>query len=453
MKIVHFSSELAPVAKVGGLGDVLHGLSRALLAEGHDVEVFIPKYDLINLDQIVGLKLTHSFEKYSIWHGTVENIPVRLIESGDLFNRSAIYGCADDALRFTSFCKYALDFLERTRGLPDVLHLHDWHTAIAAPFLKEKYINKKTRCIFTIHNLTYQGICDSSPLEQVGWKNESIKTAHGYNLMKAGLIYSDHVTTVSPNYANEIVNTNLGGELQSTLKGILYKFSGILNGIDDVYWDPDADPSLPSNFSFHKIDEKKNVKKELCKKLSIEITDKPLVAAVTRLVPQKGPELIKSAMFHTLRRGGQFVLIGAASDEKTESEFSTLKKELSVSRKAHLELCYNEDLAHFVFGGSDIFIVPSIVEPCGLTPLIAMRYGSVPLVRATGGLFDIVSDGRNGFSFERAAPETINMTLDRAFSLWNTDSWAALMRSCMLGDYSWRKPAKQYLKIYAPLNT
>ncbi len=434
MEIVHIAAELAPVAKVGGLGDVLHGLSRALLAKGHRVEVIIPEYDCL--------------DRNGISEGQVDGIPVTLIAVEDFFERGVVYGCEDDALRFTSFCLAALEYLQENGRRPDVVHLHDWHTAVGAPLLKERFSELNAQCVFTIHNLAYQGECAGSILDHIGWKSDSIEEKGRYNLMKAGIIYADQVTTVSPNYAKEILGTEMGGTLRSTLKKYQNKFSGVLNGLDASYWDPVHDPLLPTHFSAENLLGKKKVKEELRKRLGLEQNEGPLVGAVTRLVPQKGPELIKAALQHTLELGGQAVLLGSAFDEATQSEFERLKWQLSGSRQGHLELTYNEELSHLVYGGSDLLLVPSLFEPCGLTQLIAMRYGTLPLVRETGGLVDTVFEGKNGFTFAPPTKEAICKTLERAFTLWDSPTWKSMQENGMREDHSWNKPAENYLKIY-----
>lgn len=451
MEIVHMASELAPVAKVGGLGDVLQGLSRALLSKGHHIEIILPKYDALDLNGVRELEFGTSYGEFSTWKGFVNSIPVTLIESHDpdeLFDRGTIYGCPDDPVRFAFFCRAALEYLREEERRPDVLHLHDWHTAPAAPLIKEKYPELEAKVVFTIHNLAYQGCCGDEVFERLGWKSAKLKDGDSYNLMKAGLLFADHVTTVSPNYAHEILTTEIGGGLQPLFKKIQGKFSGILNGIDYSYWDPAEDPLLPKRYSLNKFEGKERVKHELRKRLSLADEVCPIVVAITRLVPQKGPELIKAALLRTLEWGGQFVLLGSALDEKTHGHFYNLKRKLAGSRHVHLELSYNEELSHLVFGGGDLFLVPSIFEPCGLTQLIAMRYGTVPLVRETGGLADTVFDGKNGFTFGPPTAEAIGETIDRALPIWNTPKWEKLIESGMKEDYSWDKPAEQYLKIY-----
>ncbi|MCC5831895.1 MAG: glycogen synthase [Chlamydiales bacterium] len=451
MDIVHIASELAPIAKVGGLGDVLQGLSRALLSKGHQVEIILPKYDALDLNSVSDLEFGTSFGEFSTWKGIVDSLPVTLIESQDpneLFDRGTIYGCSDDPVRFAFFCRAALDYLRDSGRRPDVIHLHDWHTAVAAPLIKKKYPELEARIVFTIHNLAYQGHCGEEIFEDLGWKSAKIKDGDSYNLMKAGLLFSDYVTTVSPTYAQEILTTEMGGGLQPLFKSLQNRFSGVLNGIDYAYWDPAKDSLLVERFSLRRLAGKERVKKELRKRLSLADEECPLVVAITRLVPQKGPELIKAALLRTLEWGGQFVLLGSALDEKTHGQFYNLKRKLTGSHHVHLELSYNEELSHLVFGGGDLFLIPSIFEPCGLTQMIAMRYGTVPLVRETGGLADTVFDGKNGFTFTQPTAEAIGEAIDRALPLWNTPKWQKLVEAGMKGDYSWDKPAENYLKIY-----
>ncbi len=423
MKIVHLASELAPIAKVGGLGDMIFGLSRAQIFQGHEVEIILPKYDTLDLTLL-------------------EDLPVTLIEAPELFERGKIYGCSDDTTRFTTFCRLALDYL-KGRAV-DIFHLHDWHTAVAAPLLKEQYKELAAGCIFTIHNLAYQGECKEPVLDKLGWKSSKILEKGHYNLLRAGVVYADWVTTVSPTYAKEVLAQD------PFLKQYEKKFSGILNGIDGSFWNPKTDPALPQNFSSKNLTPKFEVKQYLRRKLGLSPDDTPLVAAITRLVPQKSPELIEAALHHTLKLGGQFVLLGATSDNKTERHFKHLKQRVEKSGGAHLELTFDEKLSHLIFGAADLFLVPSLFEPCGLTQMIAMRYGALPLVRQTGGLADTIFEKENGFLFGPPTSEALVQTLERAFHLWKSspDRWHTLQIAAMEGDYSWDLSAQAYLELY-----
>ena len=463
MEIIHIAAELAPIAKVGGLGDVLHGLSRALLNKNHRVKILLPKYDILDLNWVQHLEVietnhTVRFDgalyENTLWQGVVDGIPVIFVESHgpqNFFNRGMVYGCPDDISRFLYFCLAALEYVLKESC--DVVHLHDWHTAAIAGLLKEIYPDKEIKTVFTIHNFSYQGMCGREDLERVGWEASALKEGDHYNLLKGGVIFADHVTTVSPSYARELLTSEISGPLQTTLKKYQHKFSGILNGIDYGYWNPKTDPLLPYHYSTSDLANKQKVKNALKKKLSLADEDSPLVGAVTRLVWQKGPEFIKAALLRTLEWGGQFVLLGSALDERTQSQFYNLKQKLGGCPHVHLELSYNEELSHLVFAASDLFLVPSRFEPCGLTQMIAMRYGTLPLARETGGLMDTVFDGKNGFTFGPPTIEAFNETLDRALETWytNPDHWQKMVEKGMQTDFSWDHPAEAYLKVYHQL--
>lgn len=466
MEIVHIAAEMAPIAKVGGLGDVLHGLPRGLLAKKHDVQVVLPKYDTLNLNEVKNLEVIDtelpaffegSWALNTVWRGAVDSIPVIFIEShhpGQFFDRGKIYACEDDNDRFVYFCAAAAAYLLKFKSKVDIVHLHDWHTGLIAALLKERCPEIASKIVFTIHNLIYQGITDGSSLDKIGFKTQKMKEGDHYNLLKTGIAYADHVTTVSPNYAKEIVHTELGGSLRPTLKRYEEKFSGVLNGIDYGYWNPQTDPYLPVGFSAEKPAGKEKVKAELRHRLSLAEEDSPIVGAIARLVPQKGPEMLKAALLRTLEWGGQFVLLGSAPENNDSHKyFFNLKRKLAGSHHVHLELSYNEELSHLVYGGSDLFLVPSVFEPCGLTQMIAMRYGSLPLVRLTGGLADTVIEGQNGFTFVEPTAEGILAALDRALEAWyqNRSLWKSLQDAAMHTDFSWAHPADQYLTIYRSL--
>ncbi len=487
MHIVHIAAELAPIAKVGGLGDVILGLGRELKEKGHTVEVIMPKYDCLHLEEVDHLQVAlHDLDSYfagewqhnTVWRGIVRGLPVVLIESHDregFFERQTIYGCPDDVARFSYFSRAALEYLSQTEQAPEILHIHDWHAALV-PLLKKKFYNETSlsaaRTVLTIHNLAYQGHCMKTDLAQVGLVAEEFDAPHllgdhhrpGHlNLLQGGIVFSDYVTTVSPNYAHEALTPEGGKGLERTLQQHKEKFSGVLNGIDYDYWDPSNDPHLPFHFSIknlshqHKkhpfIEEKAQLKAHLRQILSLDEEECPIVSCISRLVYQKGPELMKYALLKTLELGGQFVMIGSAMDPKTHAEFYNLKRKLAESRHVHIELNYNEPLSHLIYAASDLFLVPSIFEPCGLTQMIAMRYGTVPLVRKTGGLADTVFEGKNGFIFKEATAEGILHALTRALHCWfeAPDTWRSLMSKGMEKDFSWRIPSEEYLHIYSRL--
>ncbi len=496
MHIIHIASELAPLAKVGGLGDVLLGLSRELSWKGHDVDIIIPKYDCLDSNEIrdlsvvaADLKTTYDGVDYlnTIWMGWVENLRVYFIDPHHpsyFFNRGCFYGCEDDVARYLYFCQTALEFLYKAKIWPEILHLHDWHTAAVALLYKEVYRKlgfNKSKVVFTIHNLEYQGRALPINLDPIGLKGENYLTEETLldpfdptliNLVKGGIVYSDFVTTVSPNYANE-VKTPLGGRgLDKLLIKHQDKFVGILNGVDYSYWNPEIDRYLPAHYSPREmpankkdrntLDKKAYIKKLVRERLFLSEDHSPIVGCITRLVPQKGLELIKHALTYTLQRGGQFVLLGSSPIPAISDEFHLLKNQYADHPHVNLTLHYQEELSHLIYAASDIFIVPSIFEPCGLTQMIALKYGSVPVVRKTGGLADTIFDvsysglpfeQANGYTFDFPDEQGIESALERAIECWfhHPDNWRKLMINGMNIDFSWNKSSNQYLDVYKKL--
>jgi starch synthase len=491
MHIVHFTSELAPIAKVGGLGDVVYGLCKELIRLGHTVEIILPKYDTLRYDLLKNLKVCYrelwSYEgpyRYNntIWSCEIDSLTVYLIEPHHpryFFHRGMIYGCHDDIDRFLYFSRAAMEFLYKSGKNPDALHLHDWPTATIPLLLKEMYQDlgmKPTRTLLTLHNLEHQGRCSPKCLSQIGLRGEEYLTpdllqdsedASALNLLKGGIAYADHLTTVSPSYEQEIQTPDGGHGLSSFLQKHKKKLKGILNGIDEDFWNPEKDPYLPENFPAHPPFSPKQVeqieisksynKRILQQKLSLPETAAPLAACISRLVPQKAPKLIASAFQHVLEQGGQCVILGSIHDPEMFELFSSLKQTSTAQGIIILE--YDEALSHLIYGASDFFIVPSIFEPCGLTQMIALRYGSIPLVRNTGGLKDTVFDvdtsplpstERNGFVFEHPTEIDLRKAISRALNLWKTNrkEWIKLRMQGMARDHSWKRAALEYLKLY-----
>ncbi|KAF3362111.1 Glycogen synthase [Chlamydiales bacterium STE3] len=493
MHLIHIASELAPVAKVGGLADVLLGLNRELSRKKHDVDIIIPKYDCMDSDEIRDLSIykqnvlsfyDNDWHSNTVWLGWVENLKVYFIEPHHpryFFERGCYYGCEDDIERYLYFSRAVLDFLDQSNIHPDILHLHDWQTAIISVLYKDLFKDKNgypTKTVFTIHNLEYQGKCASHDLNRIGLKGDSYlnpeKMQDPYqpdilNLLKGGIVYSDYITTVSKNYAWEVQTPEGGRGLDTTLREHSNKFSGILNGIDYSYWNPEVDRYLPTHYSSREtpldkkdrntIDKKAYIKKLLRERLTLAEAHRPIVGCITRLVPQKGIEMIKHTLLHIVEKGGQFVLLGSSPIASISSEFHQLKQQFTDHPHIHLILHHQEELAHMIFAGSDMLIVPSLFEPCGLTQLIAMKYGSVPIVRKTGGLADTVFDvdyschkfeETNGYTFDYPDAQGIDSALDRAIKCWteNPEKWRKLMINCMNIDFSWNKSSNAYLDIY-----
>uniref|UniRef100_A0A2P2LB39 starch synthase n=3 Tax=Rhizophora mucronata TaxID=61149 RepID=A0A2P2LB39_RHIMU len=407
MHIVHIAVEMAPIAKVGGLGDVVTSLSRAVQDLNHSVDIILPKYDCLNHSQVKDLQYQRSYSlngtEIKVWFGKVEGISVYFLEpQNGMFLRGCIYGCQNDGERFVFFCHAALEFLLQIGSHPDIIHCHDWSSAPVAWLFKDNYKHyglSKARIVFTIHNLEF-----------------------GASNIGKAMLYSDKATTVSPTYSREVA-------VHPAVAPHLHKLHGILNGIDPDIWDPYDDQTIPVSYTSENVVEgKKAAKLALQQRLGLKQGDLPLVGIITRLTHQKGIHLIKHAIWRTLDRNGQVVLLGSAPDPRIQNDFVNLANQLHSSHGHHARLCltYDEPLSHLIYAGSDFILVPSIFEPCGLTQLTAMRYGSIPIVRKTGGLHDTVFDvdhdkkraeaqglEPNGFNFDVADAAGVDYALNR----------------------------------------
>lgn len=478
MHIVNITSEMASIAKVGGLGDVVLGLSMELAKQKQNIEVIIPKYKTTDTSLLKNLKVIipdmpsyYNGEWYgnSIWQASLGKIKITLIEHNKYFERDAIYGYSDDVERFTYFSRAALEYLKTSGAKPDVLHIHDWETAVAAPLCREIYHEFfSPKILLSIHNVKYQGHCHRSHLDAVGlpsdkyFQPDALQNFNDHNcanLLKGGIIFSDHITTVSPNYAWEITTLEGGFGLDGIFKEYQDKFCGILNGIDYDFWNPAKDQWLDSHYTIRDVTKrnkdmptfpKKIANQEYIRdKLSLEHGHRPIIGAITRLVPQKAPDLIKHALYYALKHNGQFILLGSSPIPEINRDFQHLQEEFRDHPHIHIDLSINEPLAHLIYAASDMFIVPSLFEPCGLTPMIASRYATIPIVRRTGGLIDSVSDDFNGFTFFDPTIESFDKVLNRAFNTWfnNPQQWKEMIINGMKIDFSWKSAAKQYLAI------
>ncbi|XP_071742541.1 starch synthase 3, chloroplastic/amyloplastic-like [Rutidosis leptorrhynchoides] len=444
MHIVHISVEMAPIAKVGGLGDVVTSLSRAVQDLNHNVDIILPKYDILNLSNVKDFGFHKSYSwggtEIKVWFGKVEGLSVYFLEpQNGLFWKGCIYGCNNDGERFGFFCHAALEFLLQTGSHPDVIHCHDWSSAPVAWLFKDEYMHyglSKARIVFTIHNLEF-----------------------GAKLIGKAMTYADKATTVSPTYSREVAGNPV-------IAPHLYKFHGILNGIDPDMWDPFNDKFLPVSYTSENVVEgKKAAKEALQQNLGLKRADLPLVGIITRLTHQKGIHLIKHAIWRALDRGSQVVLLGSAPDPRIQNDFVNLASQLHSTHNDRARLCltYDEPLSHLIYAGADFILVPSIFEPCGLTQLTAMRYGSIPIVRKTGGLYDTVFDVEhdkeraqsqglvpNGFNFEGADAAGVDYAVNRAISAWyeSRDWFNSLCKLVMEQDWSWNRPALDYLELY-----
>ena len=484
MYIIMVSSEMAPAAKVGCVGDVVHGLSRELGIRGNTVEIILPKYDCMWYDEIWGFHKIWDqlwvpwFDgavSCSVWFGFVHGQKCFFVEphsKDNFFQRGCFYGCHDDVMRFAFFSKAALEFLLKSDRHPDIIHCHDWQTSLVPVLLYEIYAQHgmdRQRACYTIHNFRHQGVTGGEVLTATGlgrpehfFRPERLgdnENGGALNMMKGGIVYANFVNTVSPHHAWEVEHTDQGHGLGPTLTAHRGKFGGILNGIDYDIWNPLSDPRIPSHYGIDTIGAKAPNTEALRERLWLRQENKPLVAYIGRLDAQKGVHLIQHALFCALDQNAQFVLLGAAGEPGINKHFGQLKQHLNDNPDCHLEIGYDEHLAHHVFAAADIVIMPSLFEPCGLTQLIAMRYGAVPVVRAVGGLVDTVFDHdtsdrppehRNGYVFEDPDLPGIESALVRAIRLWNEEpeDFRRLAVHGMARDSSWGSAGSHYLAIY-----
>ncbi|XP_059283448.1 uncharacterized protein LOC132037033 isoform X1 [Lycium ferocissimum] len=492
LHIVHVTAEMAPIAKVGGLGDVVTGLGRACLMRGHKVDVMLPFYECIPKNCINELALVKTYNSYhdgswvacNAYRGEVSGVPVTLIEpSNHFFKGTNIYGGSYNELEaYLFFGRACLELMQVTGTQPDIIHVHEWQTGALPLFYWDMYhflSLQKPRIVLTIHNMEHYGECRQEELSKFGLDGSSYATEDkavddrtvGHNperlsLLKGGIVYSNAVVTVSPTYLKE---TLCSGWLSSALMRNRDKYSGILNGIDTEMWNPATDVYLPAKFDEASKTEGKRICKQFVQKgLGLPFEDikhdtcvadqVPLVICITRLVAQKGLHLITHAIKHIEELGGQMVVLGRASDGRVEREFEGLAELHNKGSNIRILLMYSEELSHMLYAAADMVLVPSMYEPCGLAQMIGMRYGAVPIVRKTGGLADTVFDMddqshaeiANGFVFEGIDEGSLNCALGRAFSYYREkpNEWKAVVQKDMRIDNSWNNRAGKYIDIY-----
>ncbi len=463
---------------------MVYGLSHELEIRGNAVEIILPKYDCMRYDHIYDFQEVYRdlwvpFYDHrvncSVFFGFVHGRKCFFIDPHshrNFFNRGIYYGHHDDPERFTFFCRAALEFMLKTNKHPDVIHCHDWQTGILPVLLFDiyKYLGMThPRVCYTLHNLKHQGVTGEFILRASGLNRPEYYfhqdrlqdnfNRSAINLMKAGIVYSNFVTTVSPTYAWEIMHTDLSYGLGHTLHIHGQKVGGILNGLDYDVWNPEIDRYIPQRYSVATIEDKYRNKEALRHRLLLRQEFKPIVAYVGRLDHQKGVDLIRDGLFYSLANGCQFVLLGSGPEAGISNYFWHLKRRLNENPDCHLEIGYHEELAHLIYAGADMVIVPSLFEPCGLTQMIALKYGTVPVVRATGGLNDTVFDAdyshkpyheRNGYVFHHFDYRGLESAMRRAIGKWYSypHLFRELMTHGMRYDYSWNHPGQHYLNVY-----
>jgi starch synthase len=477
MRILHVASEMVPFVKSGGLADVAGALPSALARRGHEVRVAIPGYRKA-LTTASKLGITWSAMSMTIEAGGIDHqigvgtvtlpsgVIVHLLANNELFDRDGIYGPSpsndyeDNARRFAVFCKAALALPGLLGWTPHIVHAHDWQTGLIPALLERGFNNALpyTRSVFSIHNIAYQGTFWNWDMKLTGldWAlyNPFFCEHHGkLNLLKTGIVFADRVTTVSRRYAEEIREAEVAFGMDPVIRGTAYKVSGITNGIDEHEWDPTADPHLPARFSAKDLTGKAACKAALRKDCGLaEIPGAALVSVVSRLVEQKGIDLIIDAVSPYILAGRMQLVVLGAGDYHLEQRLNALQARHP--GWVYAWYGYNEPLAHQVIAGSDLFLMPSRTEPCGLTQMYAMRYGTLPIVRFTGGLADTVTDvatgDGTGFTFGPVDLGHFSSVLDRALGLWQhfpADFRAAQVRA-MNKDFSWSRVSGEYEDLY-----
>ena len=473
MKVLYAASEAVPFCKTGGLADVAGSLPPALAAQGVETAVILPLYRRVKerfADQLtflcydyVDLAWRHAY--CGLFSLKKDGVTWYFLDNEQYFGRPELYGCADDGERFGFFSRAVVKMLDHLDFWPDVIHCNDWQTALIPIYLKDDGVREEryrsVRTVLTIHNIEYQGRYDPYCLGDLfgldrGWVDDGTLLLDGdLNLLKGAILTADAVNAVSPTYAQELKNPYFAHRMEGILTQCGYKLSGVLNGIDMKLYDPAADPRIAANYTAEDISGKAADKAELQKALGLRPEpETPIIAMVSRLVTHKGLDLIREVMGDIMELPVQFVLLG--SGDAAYEDFFRHAAERWPERMA-IRLGYDEALSMAIYAGADLFLMPSRNEPCGLSQMIAMRYGTVPIVRETGGLKDTVQpyeawrDAGTGFTFANYSSADMLHVLREAAYLYKDypDAFARLRRRAMERDFSWNRSAGDYLKIYA----
>jgi starch synthase len=476
MKIVMAASECVPFVKVGGLADVVGSLPKALKAKRHDVRIVIPKYRKID-DAKFGLRtlpcrllipVGDRYEDVTVKEGTIgQGIPVYFIENDNYFNRPEVYRTQDgdypdNRERFIFFSRAVLETCKALNFQPDIIHCHDWQTGIIPAYLKTIYnfdgFYCNTATVYTIHNIAYQGMFDADTVALAGfpWAEftwNKLEYYGKFNFMKAGLIYADVISTVSPSYAQEIQREGEGRGMEGILRSRTNDVSGILNGIDYSEWNPVSDPHIAAHFSMEDSKGKAACKADLQQQCKLPLCpDTLLLGAVSRLDPQKGYDLLGKVLPRILSKNVQVVILGSG-DRDLQDIIRSLAGKYPARMSVHFE--FNDPLAHKIYAGADAFLMPSRFEPCGLGQMIALAYGAIPIVNKTGGLADTIVNFEekkgtgNGFVFFPAQPAELRFAIERACKTYRDKKrWSTIMTNAFKSDFSWKIAVNKYARLY-----
>lgn len=484
LKVLVASAEVVPFAKTGGLADVAGALPLALKELGCDVRVIMPKYKAIS-DEVYNLKVVARLQfpignvpklcVLKVGYFPKTEVPVYFLENEEYYGRSidnkSLYvdpatakPYPDNDERFIFFCRGILEALPELEWTPDVIHCNDYHTALVPLYLRTLYANKEqftdTATIFSIHNMAYQGTFEKEAVllaglpPQMFYPLSPIEFWGKFNFMKAGLAYANIINTVSEKYAREIQTPEYGSGLEGVLVSRSEDLYGILNGVDYDIWNPEKDTFIKANYSVEDIENKKKCKRELQKDfdLTVRKKDSPLLGIVSRLDEQKGFDLLEKVMPEVIKMDLQLVLLGTGKKEYEEL-FTKFNQENP--KQIGVRIGFDNALAHKIEAGCDIFLMPSRYEPCGLNQMYSLKYGTVPVVRATGGLADTIKEydsttgEGNGFVFEKYDSDEFLAAIKRAVELYaNKETWEKIMKNGMQQDFSWKASAKKYMGLY-----
>ena len=475
MKILHVAAEAVPFAKTGGLADVVGSLPKELIKRGVDVRVIMPKYrsipsgvkkDII-FKRMLSVPVGWKSQYCGIEETNCEGVPFYFIDNEYYFGREGLYGYWDEAERYAFFCRGVLEALPYLEFSPQIIHCHDWHTGLISLFLKSHFAGnqryKDIHSVFTIHNLNYQGIFPKKILNEILDLGDEYFTLEGMefygkiNFLKAGLVFSDCLTTVSRTYAQEIKTPFYGAKMEGVLQKRSHDLFGIINGIDYEDYDPMTDPEVFFPYRRSTMKKQKN-KCKLQELLNLpQKPETPVIAFVSRLVEQKGLDLIMRVLDDLLAMDVQLVVLGTG---ECGYEKYLLEKSRLYPEKMSVNIMFADSLARKIYAGSDMFLMPSIFEPCGIGQLIALRYGTIPIVRETGGLKDTVhsfneySGEGNGFSFSNINAHDMLHTIKRAVHFYHHKKiWAQIINNAVKADYSWNNSAAEYHELYENLLT
>ncbi len=467
MKVLYASSEAYPFAMSGGLADVAGALPKALRKRFIGCRVVMPLYSSISdelrqkMTFICSITVPVAWRRQycGIFEAHIDGVIYYLIDNQYYFKRDGLYGHFDDAERFAFFSRAVLEIIPYIGFTPDVIHCNDWQTALVPLYLNSFYkfdeLYKDIKTVFTIHNIQYQGKYGYELTEDVIGLPKGCESLLEYdnclNFMKGAIQCSDKVTTVSPTYAREILDPYYSHGLDNILKEFTYKLTGIVNGIDTDVYNPETDKLIYKNYSVEDISGKAYNKAQLQKELGLpERADTPIIGIVTRLVKHKGIDLVKCVFEDLLKADLQFAILGSG-----EWEFEIFFHEMAAKYpdKVGLKLGFNPQLAHRIYAGADIFLMPSQSEPCGLAQMVALRYGTIPIVRQTGGLNDTISDSGdnmgNGFTFSSYNAHDMLETIWRSIAGYaDKDGWSVLRERAMRCDNSWGTSANAYIRLY-----